>query len=78
MATVYYDAPKNFGIENISNRSVRVQLYRVNLYEEIPAGDSIVVTCDNSEEEIYYQNLALDFGVDKDGNPTVLRVYPAE
>ena len=75
--TTYYDAPKNYILENISDKTIKVQLYRVNLWEEIPAGDSIVITCDSSEEGVYYTNLALAFGNDN-GVPTVLSVRPAE
>lgn len=78
MATTYYNTPKDVTLTNISSAPIKVQLYRVNLWEDIKAGDSISLTCDSSEEFVYYQNITLDYGTDKDGNPTVLTCTPAE
>lgn len=78
MANMNYTVPATYVLENISDKAIKVQLYRVNLLEEICAGDGITVSCDSSEECVYYQNLALSFGVDEDGVPNVLHVYRAE
>lgn len=79
--TVYYTIPEGGAtvtLENLSANAIKVQMYRANLWEEIPGGDAIAITCDSSEEVIYYQNLALNYGVDEDGIPTVLKVTKSD
>lgn len=74
MATAYYDVPRKVTLTNLSDKTIKFQLYRVNLWEEIEAGNDCVLTADASEECVYYQNLAICFGTDEDGVPNVLRV----
>lgn len=77
-STTYYDIPKNLKLTNISENTIKVQMFGLNVWEEIPAGDSIVITSRCSEESVYFQNLTLCYGTDKDGIPTVLTCVPAE
>lgn len=57
MATTDYSNVATATIENKGAKDVTIQMYRVNLFETIKAGDTLVLGIEEAEEAIYYKSL---------------------
>lgn len=75
MATIDYSSVATATITNNGTSSIFVQLYRVNLFATIKAGDALKLAIDSSEEAVYYKGL--ENGVEKDVY-TLLTEEPAD
>lgn len=58
MAVIDYSDVSTATITNNGSKDVTIQLYRVNLFETIKAGDTVVLGIDSSEEAVYYTSLS--------------------
>lgn len=57
MATTDYSNVATATIENKGTKDIKIQLYRVNLFENIKAGDTLILEIGTSEEAVYYKGL---------------------
>lgn len=60
MATVDFSTYTKVTLTNNGTVDITVQLYRVNLFATIKAGDSLKLAITDSEEAVYYDNLKSD------------------
>lgn len=68
MAVIDYSEVTKATIVNNGSADITIQLYRVNLWETIKAGDTLVLNIETSEEAIYYVALS-------EGSTTPTDVY---
>ena len=57
MATTDYSNVATATIENKGTKDITIQMYRVNLFENIKAGDKLILGIEEAEEAVYYKSL---------------------
>lgn len=75
MAAIDYSNPTKATITNNGSAAIQIQMYRVNLWQTLPAGSDIDIKISEAEEAVYYKGL-------EDGTPVegyeVLATEPAD
>jgi len=57
MASIDYSSVATATIVNNGTADITVQLYRVNLWATVKAGDTLILKISEAEEAVYYDSL---------------------
>ena len=60
MASIDYSSVAKATFVNNGTADIAVQLYRVNLWATVKAGDTLILKISEAEEAVYYKSLETD------------------